>query len=151
MWRAMAEALREAHAARSAGALPIGAVVTIDGHIVGRGGNAIHGDRSYLHHAEMVALDAAAAALWAHIGRPGAALVTTLEPCHMCLMAAVNCGIDEIRYAVPDRRGGATSLAAEVLRFYDDRAVPRIVRESCPEADALAAQHDRNRGRRRER
>lgn len=96
----MREALVEAEAAGQAGELPIGAVLVIDGAIVSRG-RARHRDaRSQLAHAEMGALLGGGEPLWRDYER--AVLVTTLEPCPMCLGATVMADVPHLVFAAHD-------------------------------------------------
>jgi tRNA(adenine34) deaminase len=96
----MRDALREAEAAGVEGELPIGAVVVIDGLIVARGHARHRQLRSQLAHAELQALLAGGEALWSQYAR--AVLVTTVEPCPMCLGAAVTADVPHVVFAAPD-------------------------------------------------
>ena len=88
----MAAALAEAQRARDAGEVPIGAVVAIDGAIVGRGFNQPIGSHDPTAHAEIVAIrDAARAA--GNYRLTGAVLCVTIEPCLMCVGALVHARI----------------------------------------------------------
>ena len=84
----MREALQEARLALQSAEVPVGAVVVVDGIIVGRG----HNQRQILPdptaHAEVLALRQAAQHL-GHWQLTAATLYVTLEPCIMCLGAAV--------------------------------------------------------------
>jgi tRNA(adenine34) deaminase len=97
----MREALAEAVAAGQAGELPIGAVLVVDGVVVARGRAAHRAARSQLMHAEMQALLAGGDPLWERYD--DAALFTTVEPCPMCLGAAVMADLPHIVFALPDR------------------------------------------------
>src|SRR5215831_3993928 len=86
--RFMHEALQEAHRALRDAEVPVGAVVVVDGVVVGRGHNQRHTLPDPTAHAEMLALRQAAQ----HLGQwqlTAATLYVTLEPCIMCLGAAV--------------------------------------------------------------
>lgn len=96
----MRAALAEAEAAGNAGELPIGAVVVIDGEIVSRGRAGHRGRRSQLVHAELEALLAGGDALWER--HDEAILFTTVEPCPMCLGAAVMADVPNIVFAAHD-------------------------------------------------
>ena len=61
---AMQAALAEARLAAEAGEVPIGAVVVREGAIIARGQNRVLRDVDPTAHAEIVALRAAAAAIW---------------------------------------------------------------------------------------
>jgi tRNA(adenine34) deaminase len=96
----MREALREAELAGTAGELPIGAVVVIDGRIVARGHARRQQLRSQLAHAELQALLAGGKTLWRDFAR--AVLITTVEPCPMCLGAAVMADVPHVVFAAAD-------------------------------------------------
>lgn len=105
----MGVALRVAEEGLAAGELPIGAVVVVDGEVVGRAHTQERGQRRLLVHAELLALDAADRVLGARRGR--ATVVTTLEPCLMCLAAAATAGVPRIVYALASPGDGAATLA----------------------------------------
>ena len=81
--RFMLEALKEAAGAAEEGEVPVGAVVVKDGQIIARAHNMVETARRSSAHAEMIALEAAEAALGAK-WLPGATMYVTLEPCSMC-------------------------------------------------------------------
>jgi len=111
----MAEALAEARKAAAEGEVPIGAVVVVDGRIVGRGRNARETRLDPTAHAEVLALQEAARSL--HRWRlTGAMVYATLEPCPMCAGALVNARVDRLVYAVPDPKAGAAGTLFDVLR-----------------------------------
>lgn len=102
----MRRALVLARAAQAAGEVPIGAVVTRDGVIIGEGENRNRRDLDPTAHAEIVAMRAAAAHL--HDFRlTGCDLWVTLEPCPMCAGAISHARIARLYYAVADAKGGA--------------------------------------------
>jgi tRNA(adenine34) deaminase len=96
----MRAALYEAEQAGLAGELPIGAVVVIDGQIVSRGRAQHQGQQSQLMHAELHALLQGGSALWEQYHN--ALLVTTVEPCPMCLGAVVMADVPHIIFAAHD-------------------------------------------------
>ena len=96
----MHEALKEAEEAGRQGEYPIGAVVVVDGEIVSRGRSRQFQLRSQLAHAELDALQSGAKHLWSDHER--AILFTTVEPCPLCLGAAVMADVPHIVYAHPD-------------------------------------------------
>ena len=98
----MHEALKEAKLALDAGEIPIGAVIVHNGAIVGRG-RARHRERqSEIAHAEMNALLECEQYCHAFANDDGV-LYTTVEPCVMCLGAAVMSDLNHIVFALPDR------------------------------------------------
>src|SRR5438093_11577240 len=86
--RFMHEALQEARLALRGAEVPVGAVVVVDDIVVGRGHNQRQTLSDPTAHAEVLALRQAAR----HLGQwqlTAATLYVTLEPCIMCLGAAV--------------------------------------------------------------
>lgn len=115
----MRECLREAEAAAAAGEVPVGAVVVLNGAIVGRGRNAPIGRSDPTAHAEILALREAAA--WANNYRlPDAELFATVEPCLMCVGAILHARLRRVVFAAADPKAGALGSIAD---FSDD---PRL-------------------------
>ncbi|EQB31811.1 nucleoside deaminase [Sphingobium ummariense] len=102
----MRRALDLARAAAEAGEVPIGAVVTRAGAILGEGENRNRRDNDPTAHAEIVAIRAAAARL-GDFRLTGCDLWVTLEPCPMCAGAISHARIARLYYAVSDPKGGA--------------------------------------------
>lgn len=102
----MRRALDLARYAQAAGEVPIGAVVTKDGAIIGEGQNRNRRDHDPTAHAEMVAMRAAAGRL-GDFRLTGCDLWVTLEPCAMCAGAISHARIARLYYAVSDPKGGA--------------------------------------------
>jgi tRNA(adenine34) deaminase len=101
----MAAALEEAHRGLSAGEVPIGAVVAINGEIVGRGFNQPISSHDPTAHAEIVAIRDAAR----HVGNyrlTGATLCVTIEPCLMCVGAIVHARIATVVFGAAEPKSG---------------------------------------------
>ena len=101
----MAEALSLAQEAATGGDVPVGAVVVVDGEIVGRGANRTEAWQDPTAHAEILALREAARGLgsWR---LTGATLYVTLEPCAMCAGACVLARIERLVYGADDPKAG---------------------------------------------
>ena len=100
----MREALRLAQKAKKRGEVPIGAVVVLNGKIIGRGYNLRTRLQMATAHAEMRAIDRACRKL--HSWRlPGAELYVTLEPCPMCMGAILNARIGRIYFGAYEQKG----------------------------------------------
>jgi len=102
----MAVAIEEALRARAAGEVPIGALVALDGAIVGRGFNQPISSGDPTAHAEIVAIRAAATRV-GNYRLTGATLCVTIEPCLMCVGALVHARIGTLVYGAPEPRSGA--------------------------------------------
>jgi tRNA(adenine34) deaminase len=104
--RWMELALAEAERARMLGEVPIGAVVVRAGAIVGRGHNRTEETGYPFEHAEVVAM-------WEAVGNVGArglsesVLVSTVEPCVMCIGAAILARVPRVIFGAREPRTGA--------------------------------------------
>lgn len=99
-------ALAQAALARDANEVPIGAVIVVDGAIVGAGYNQPITAHDPTAHAEIVALRAAASAL-GNYRLSGATIYVTVEPCLMCVGAMVHARIATVVYGATEPRAGA--------------------------------------------
>ena len=135
----MHEALSEAEAAGSAGELPIGAVVVIDGEVVSRGRARHNERRSQLAHAELEALQGGGELLWSR--HDDAVLLASLEPCPMCLGAAVMADVPHIVFAVGDPLAGVRQAVEAIpyIRRHIQTYHGGVLEH---EARALVARHD---------
>ena len=102
----MEEALREARVAGAQGEVPIGAVLVRDGVLLAPAGNASIAEADPTGHAEVRALRSAARAA-GNYRLPGAVLYVTVEPCVMCMGAALQARIARVVYGCPDPKAGA--------------------------------------------
>jgi tRNA(adenine34) deaminase len=110
----MARALELAEQAAAQGEVPVGAVLVIDGQIVGEGCNAQIGMHDPTAHAEVLALRAAAARL-ENYRLPGSTLYVTLEPCSMCCGALVHARVGSLVFAATEPRAGAVCSTRQLL------------------------------------
>lgn len=102
----MDEALALARAAAESGEVPVGAVVVLNGAIVGRGANQPRADHDPTAHAEIVAIRNAAQTLGSD-RLSDCNLWVTLEPCAMCAGAIAHARIARLYYGASDPKGGA--------------------------------------------
>ena len=102
----MRAALAEAAAAADAGEVPVGAVVVLDGEIIGRGHNQPITSHDPTAHAEIVAMRDAAARI-GNYRLTGATLYVTIEPCLMCVGAMVHARIGTLVFGTPEPKAGA--------------------------------------------
>jgi len=120
--------------ATSANGGPFGAVVAMDGRILGEGANRVTESRDPTAHAEVVAIRAACAALGTH-DLAGAVIYTSCEPCPMCLAAILWARIDRMVYACS--RQDAAAAGFDDAWFYEQVALP-VDRRALPAERMLA-------------
>jgi tRNA(adenine34) deaminase len=118
----MGLALDEARRAGAAGEVPVGAVVVLDGRVIGSGHNQPIATIDPTAHAEILALRQAAKTV-ANYRLPGATLYATVEPCPMCCGAALHARLARVVYGAADPKAGA---ARSLYRLLDD---PRMNHE----------------------
>ncbi len=128
----MRQAFEEARLAAAAGEVPIGAVLVVDGTVVARAHNRrevwqgtvvarAHNRREVWQdptaHAELIAIREASAHLraWRLVG---STLYVTMEPCAMCIGAAVLARVERVVFGVRDPKGGA---CGSVLNIPEER------------------------------
>ena len=110
----MRAALELGARARERGEVPVGAVVVLDGAIVGEGFNQPIAAHDPTAHAEIVAIRDAAARL-GNYRLTGAALYVTIEPCQMCVGAMVHARIARLVYGAAEPKAGAVESAMRAL------------------------------------
>ena len=110
----MREAIKEAEKAKQLGEVPIGAVVVLDGEIIGRGHNERETTHDATTHAEMSAIRQANHHLknWR---LEDASLFVTLEPCPMCSGAIILSRVKEVYYGAADSKGGTAGTLMNLL------------------------------------
>jgi tRNA(adenine34) deaminase len=130
----MDEALREAEAAGERGEVPVGAVVVLDGRVLGKAGNASVAHHDPTAHAEVLALRAAATAV-GNYRLPGATLYVTVEPCVMCIGAIIHARIARLVFGCRDPKAGAVGsqfdLAADPRLNHAVAVTPGVSAEAC--------------------
>lgn len=107
-------ALAEAKKAEALAEVPIGAIVVLDGEIIGRGYNLREQTQDATTHAEMFAIKEACRVTgsWR---LENAQLFVTLEPCAMCSGAMVLARVSEVYYGAPDPKGGTAGTLMNLL------------------------------------
>ena len=118
MEKYMGEALALAAEAAAEGEIPVGCVVVDKyGSIIGRGRNRREERRSVTGHAEIEALEAAAAARkdWR---MDDCTLFVNLEPCPMCAGAMIMSRLGTLVYGAREEHTGS---AASILNLFEER------------------------------
>ena len=111
----MKAALELASLAADEGEVPVGAVVTLGGEIVGRGRNRREKSKNALAHAEIEAINDACSnlggwRLWQ------CDMFVTLEPCPMCAGAIINSRIKRVVFGAYDKKSGSCE---SLVRLFD--------------------------------
>lgn len=132
--RYMRAALGQAERARGVGEVPVGAVVVLDGEIVGVGYNQPISARDPSAHAEIMALRDAGRRL-GNYRLPGSTLYVTLEPCAMCSGAIMHARVERVVFGARDPKTGAVgsvvNLFAEERLNHHARVECGVLAEEC--------------------
>lgn len=129
----MRVALELAREAAVVDEVPVGAVVVVDGEIVGRGFNQPIRRHDPTCHAEIMALRDAASRL-GNYRLPGSILYVTLEPCVMCSGAIMHARVGRVVYGARDPKTGA---AGSVVDLYAEN---RLNHHAAIEGGVLAGE-----------
>ncbi|MET9554976.1 nucleoside deaminase [Streptomyces sp. NPDC006645] len=109
------------HALDDEGKTPFGAVVVVDGEVVGIGTSSVMELHDPTAHAEMMALRAAGRTLRHHIMENGV-MYSSSEPCPMCLVACYWARIPRLVYAATSHDVAVNGF--EDLQFYRQLSKP---------------------------
>ena len=110
----MGEALKEAKKAFEIDEVPIGAVIVHNNEIIARGFNRRNTDKNPLMHAEIIAINKAAAVIgdWRI---EDCTIYVTVEPCPMCSGAIVQARIPNVVYGAPNPKAGCGGSVINIL------------------------------------
>ena len=111
----MQQALIQAQLAADQDEVPVGAVVVLDGKIIGEGYNQPISGSDPTAHAEIMALRAAAKKT-GNYRLPGATLYVTIEPCTMCIGAMVHARIDRLVYGALEPKAGMVESQLNLIK-----------------------------------
>lgn len=134
--RWIARCLELAAEAAAADEVPVGAVVVLDGTVIGEARNRVEERRSPLAHAEFEALQQALATVGVK-RLPDAVLYCTLEPCFLCAGAILHTRVARVVFGARDPKFGAVRSLANLLE--DPRLNHRCAVVEGVEAAASAA------------
>lgn len=116
---------------------PFGAVIVLDGQIVGRGENRVTSDIDPTAHAEIIAIRNACQTL-GRFHLTGCELYTTCAPCPMCLAAIYWAKIERYFFGCTAADAAAIDFADEYIRQElcmpeEGRTMPalRLLRDEC--------------------
>ncbi len=111
----MQRALVLARRAYELNEVPVGALVVLGGRVIGEGWNSPIASHDPTAHAEIVALRAAATRE-RNYRLETATLYVTLEPCAMCVGAAINARVARVVFGAWDRKAGACGSVFDLPR-----------------------------------
>ena len=130
----MGLALELAREAATLDEVPVGALIVLDGEIVGRGFNQPIVRHDPTAHAEVMALRAAATRL-GNYRMPGSTLYVTQEPCVMCSGAIMHARIARVVFGAHNPKTGAAGsvldLFAEARLNHHAEIVGGVRAEEC--------------------
>lgn len=129
----MDQAIELAKEAAKEGEVPVGAVVVIDGRIVGSGRNRRETDKNALAHAEIEAINEACKTLsgwrlWQ------CDMYVTLEPCPMCTGAIINSRIKRLVYGASDSKAGSCGSVVNLFSLpynHKPEVISGLKQEEC--------------------
>jgi tRNA(adenine34) deaminase len=110
----MRRALELARSALALGEVPVGALVVLDGDVIGEGFNRPISSTDPTAHAEVQALRAAAQAA-GNYRLPGSTLYVTLEPCAMCAGAILHARVARVVFGASDPKTGACGSVVDLF------------------------------------
>lgn len=129
----MDQAIELAKEASKEGEVPVGAIVVIDGRIVGSGRNRRETDKNALAHAEIEAINEACKTLggwrlWQ------CDMYVTLEPCPMCTGAIINSRIKRLVYGASDSKAGSCGSVVNLFSLpynHKPEVISGLKQEEC--------------------
>ena len=102
----MQEAIELAKEAELNGEVPVGAVITLDNKIIGRGFNKVISLNDVTAHAEIIAIRDASKTI-NNYRLKNTCMYVTLEPCHMCAKALVDARVSKLIFSTLEPKTGA--------------------------------------------
>ncbi len=114
----MRAAIAEAEKARDSHEVPVGAIVTRSGEVIGRGFNRTISDCDPSEHAEIVAIRQAAERAKNH-RLNGTTIYVTLEPCAMCVGAMIQARVQRLVFGAYDPQSGAVGSVLDLSEIKD--------------------------------
>jgi len=131
----MKEALREAEKGFSRGEVPVGAILAgPDGQVVAKAHNQLIALKDPTAHAEVLVLRKAGI-FYQNYRLNNTLLLVTIEPCLMCMGAAVNARVARLVFGANDPKAGAAgsiyNLAVDKRLNHRIEVISGIMEEEC--------------------
>ncbi len=121
----MSIALKLADEAGINGEIPIGAVIVLEGKIIGTGINTNRKEKNPTRHAEINAIESAAKTI-GNERLTNAEIYVTKEPCAMCAGAIIHSRIKRVIISVKDIKYGACGTVFDILGNSKFNHIPEI-------------------------
>ncbi len=112
----MQKAIELALSCRDQDDVPVGAVIELDGKIIGIGKNRQESENTPTAHAEIEAINEACKNINSR-RLSGANLYVTLEPCPMCAGACINARINRIIFGAFEEKSGALGSCVDLTKL----------------------------------
>jgi guanine deaminase len=114
---------------------PFGAVIVLNGKVIGEGSNSVTSINDPTAHAEVMAIRQACKDL-SQFDLTGAEIYTSCEPCPMCLSAIYWARISKIYFANTKKDAAAIAfdddfLYREISKDHDKRSIPMVQTMHC--------------------
>ncbi len=109
-------ALEQAYKARDIDEVPVGAIVVLDGEVIGVGHNSPISASDPTSHAEINAIRDACSKV-GNYRLPEAELYVTLEPCSMCIGAMIHARIKTLVFGALDPKTGAAGGVSDLVNI----------------------------------
>ena len=126
----MSHAIAEARKACTSGEVPVGAVVVLDGEIVGRGCTRQIAMHDPTAHAELIALRDAANRV-NNYRIVGSTMYVTLEPCMMCAGALIHARIERLVYGCRAPKTGVVESHGNLLKWPSHNHIVKVTSGVC--------------------
>ena len=129
----MRAAIKAAKRGLAQGEVPIGAVVVYGDEVVARGYNRRAKLQLASAHAEMMAIDKACKKFHSWRLPEGCELYVTLEPCPLCMGAALNARVDRLYFGAYEQKGRSLTkeLSEANLLNHKTETVGGVLEEEC--------------------
>jgi len=121
-------ALKEALKAYNEDEIPVGAIIVKEGKIIAKAHNQKESKKDTTKHAEITAIQKASKKLssWR---LENCTMYVTLEPCTMCIGAAINARLKKIVYGAADEKTGACGSVLNIPEKYKFNHIVEIKKD----------------------
>ena len=129
----MQEAIELAKEAELNGEVPVGAVITLDNKIIGRGFNQVISSNDVTAHAEIIAIRDASKTI-NNYRLKNTCMYVTLEPCIMCAAAISQAKIRRLYFGADDLKYGSINGGINYFQKNNTNHLPEIYDNICSDS-----------------